>query len=144
VPGAGGRVTTVLAGALAGMVMGVLSLAPMTILVSNLVLQSPSLRRRLAEGVSLTLLTLAATVAITVAWAILGVILGMAYYVVSTQVPGPGLLSPNAFFTLVMLLAALAFPLAVSAVARRWAWQGVALGALFAGVFGWLLPYLAQ
>lgn len=136
--------TTVLAGAIAGMVMGVLSLAPVTILVSNLVIGSPSLRRRLREGVSLTLLTLAATVAITVAWAILGVILGLAYYWVSRQVPGPGLLSPNAFFTVVVLLAALAFPLAVSAVTRRWTWPGVALGALFAGVFGWLLPYLAQ
>ncbi len=136
--------TTVLAGAIAGMVMGVLSLAPVTILVSNLVIGSPSLRRRLQEGVSLTLLTLAATAAITVAWAILGVILGLAYFWVSRYVPGPGLLSPNAFFTVVVLLAALAFPLAVSAVTRRWAWPGVALGALFAGVFGWLLPYLAE
>lgn len=124
--------------------MGVLSLAPVTILVSNLVMGSPSLRRRLREGVSLTLLTLAATVVITVAWAILGVVLSVAYDWVSRHIPGPGLLSPNAFFTLVMLLAALAFPLAVSAVARRWAWPGVALGVLFAGVFGWLLPYLAQ
>lgn len=124
--------------------MGVLSLAPMTILVSEVVLGAPTLRRRVQAGVSLTLLTLAATATVAAVWAIVGAFLGLAYGWVFRHVPGPGLLSPNVFFTLLMCLAAPVLPLVVIAVTRRWTWSSIVLGALFAGTFGWLLPYLAQ
>ena len=134
----------VVAGAMAGFVMGVLSLGPTAMVAPDLVRAYPGLRRSIQAGASLTLMTVVVTFLFSAVWTLVGTLLGLAYRWALQSFPGEGLFSPNAFFTLAMVMAAPAFPLAVCLILRRWSWPGAALGVVFAGSFGWLLPYLAR
>lgn len=134
----------VLAGAIAGFVMGALSLGPTAMVVPDMVRAYPALRRSIQTSASLMLTSMVAVFLLSAVWTLLGTLLGLVYRWALQGFPGEGLLSPNAFFSLAMLLAAPAFPLAIDLVLRRWSWPGAIVGVLFAGVFGWLLPYLAK
>ncbi|MBI4307806.1 MAG: hypothetical protein HY684_03275 [Chloroflexi bacterium] len=134
----------VLAGAIAGFVMGALSLGPTAMVAPDVVRAYPALRRSIQTSASLMLTSMVAVFLLSAVWTLLGTLLGLVYRWALQGFPGEGLLSPNAFFSLAMLLAAPAFPLAIALVLRRWSWPGAIVGVLFAGVFGWLLPYLAK
>ena len=77
-------------------------------------------------------------------WVGAGLAFGLLFAVSSTQFPGGGLASPNLVHTVLVAVAtAVAVGLAV-AVLRRVVIGTLSLGVVFAGVFGWLLPYLAR
>lgn len=72
----------------------------------------------------------------------LGMILGMALAGIEDRRPAGGLGSPNVAYTLLVIaLAAVIFiPALVIPALRRWA---LAAAALFVGLFGWAMPWLA-
>ena len=77
-------------------------------------------------------------------WTALGMVFGLALAGFNDRLPDGGLGSPNLAFTLFTLFwAVVAFtPMALPLRAARR--QVVALAVVFAGVFGWLMPYLAE
>ena len=77
-------------------------------------------------------------------WAVIGIALGLLYRASSSEAAAGGLGSPNLGFTAAVIAAAIILSLPPAVLLRR-VLAGVAAMALtFAGVFGWLLPFLAR
>ena len=76
-------------------------------------------------------------------WGAVGMLLGLLFLASENGAPGGGLGSPNMFYTLVVgAIALLAMPPALLLV-RPARLQTALTAAMFAGVFGWMLPYFA-
>ena len=76
-------------------------------------------------------------------WGAVGMLLGLLFLASENGAPGGGLGSPNMFYTVIVTaIAALAMPPALLLM-RPARLQTALTGALFAGVFGWMLPYFA-
>ncbi len=76
-------------------------------------------------------------------WGAAGMLFGLLFLASENAAPDGGLGSPNMFYTAVVAaIAVLAMPPALLLV-RPARLQTVLTGALFAGVFGWMLPYFA-
>jgi hypothetical protein len=133
---------SLLAGLIAGAAMGMAS----TALVASILVESERLARRLHDrhpDAPLPLLGVAATLGAHAAWGAIGLGLGAIYWAVRDGAQA-GAGSPAWGFSLaVALLAGLALLFAIAArlpAARRL----TLLALLFAGLFGWLLPNLAE
>ena len=78
------------------------------------------------------------------AWGAVGAVLGLVYEAAAESAPGGGLGSPNQTFT-IAVLAATAMLAGPAALVFRRVLPGVLVIALAAaGIFGWLLPLLAE
>ncbi len=76
-------------------------------------------------------------------WGAAGMLLALLFVASENAAPGGGLGSPNMFYTVVVAaIAALAMPPALLLI-RPARLQTVLTGAMFAGVFGWMLPHFA-
>jgi len=104
---------------------------------------SPALARLVPEGTSLVAASIVLHVFAFLVLTAMGLLLGLLLAGLETSSPAGGLGSPNRVFTALMLaISAIAVgPLAI-AVPRLRA-PLFASGLVFAGVFGWLLPYLS-
>ena len=105
---------------------------------------SPYLRSVLPEGTSLIAVSVILHTFIFLTFTAIGVLLGLLLAGLDGRNPEGGLGSPNRAFTaFIIATAAIAVvPLALFASRQRLPLLGG--GLLFAGVFGWLMPYLAQ
>ncbi|MBE0480541.1 MAG: hypothetical protein IBX68_06135 [Dehalococcoidia bacterium] len=83
-------------------------------------------------------------VTIPVVWGILGALIGFLYAEIREALPGEGLGSPNAAYTLIILGVVATLMLLVLIVRRRNAIISLTTCLLFAGIFGWILPLLAE
>ncbi len=133
---------SLLAGLIAGAAMGMAS----TALVASIVAGSARFARSLHEQHAdqpLPLLAIAVTLGTQAAWGAIGLGLGAIYWAIRDDAQA-GAGSPAWGFSLtIALLAGLALLFALAArlpAARRLA----LLAILFAGLFGWLLPNLAE
>ena len=133
---------SLLAGLIAGAAMGMAS----TALVASIVAGSARIARSLHEqrpDQPLPLLAIAVTLGTQAAWGAIGLGLGAIYWAIRDDAQA-GAGSPAWGFSLtIALLAGLALLFALAArlpAARRLA----LLAILFAGLFGWLLPNLAE
>ncbi len=133
---------SLLAGLIAGAAMGMAS----TALVASIVAGSARFARSLHEqhpDQPLPLLAIAVTLGTQAAWGAIGLGLGAIYWAIRDDAQA-GAGSPAWGFSLtIALLAGLALLFALAArlpAARRLA----LLAILFAGLFGWLLPNLAE
>ena len=137
-----------MAEALAGIVCGyglalvATPLAAITVLRARAT--SPQLQRLLPEGTSLIAVSVIIHTLIFLTFTALGGLLGLLLAGLDGRSPEGGLGSPNRAFTaFIIATAAIAVvPLALFASRQRLPLLGG--GLLFAGVFGWLMPYLAQ
>ncbi len=104
---------------------------------------SPQLQRLLPEGTSLVAVSVILHTFIFLTFTALGVLLGLLLAGLDGRSPEGGLGSPNRAFTafIIATAAIAAGPLALFASRQRLPLLGG--GLLFAGVFGWLMPYLA-
>ena len=104
---------------------------------------SPYLRSVLPEGTSLIAVSVILHTFIFLTFTAIGVLLGLLLAGLDGRSPEGGLGSPNRAFTaFIIATAAIAVgPLALFASRQRLPLLGG--GLLFAGVFGWLMPYLA-
>ena len=133
---------SLLAGLIAGAAMGMAS----TAIVASIVAGSARFARSLHDQYSdqpLPLLAIAVTLGTQAAWGAIGLGLGAIYWAIRDDAQA-GAGSPAWGFSLtIALLAGLALLFALAArlpAARRLA----LLAILFAGLFGWLLPNLAE
>ena len=77
-------------------------------------------------------------------WTIAGGVAGLIYRVSFEAFPGGGLGSQNLVFTLAVLLFAAGVAAPIFVVLRRMPVGAAVLIVVFAGNFGWLLPFLAR
>ena len=78
-------------------------------------------------------------------WGIVGGMLGVLFFAAEELFPSDGLGSPNLAFTIFVLLLTLnALVLALLWERRRDWWEAYGLGVAFIGLFGWLMPWLAE
>lgn len=135
--------TALLAGFIAGYAMGLLSLAFIATHLPTLLRLSGPLHARFPPRTSLPLLIVAVTLLSQVLWGLVGLGLGALYWALRADASG-GLGSPSLGFTAAMLVAGAIF------LALLWAltptgWRRAApAAAIFVGLFGWLLPHLAE
>ena len=78
-------------------------------------------------------------------WGIVGGFLGALYLAVNEIAPRDGFGSPNGVFTIaVCLFTVNALILGALWTRRKAWWEGYGVGLAFVGVFGWLMPWLAD
>ncbi len=132
-------------GAACGLVMGTLFTSAWGIMLSNSsrgTFKSLAFLSRPSMPANLRLLVPVIGFA---AWGLVGAILGLFLFAANQLFPADGLGSPNLAFTiLVLLLTINGLVLALLWEGRRDWWEAYGLGAVFAGLFGWLMPWLAE
>ena len=104
----------------------------------------PYLAKAIAPNINAVMLAVPISLVAFLVWTMVGMILGLLYRAALDHLPGEGLGSPNWPFTLGVLLFTLAVMAVVSYAWRRLPWPAAAMGALFAGLFGWALPHMAK
>ena len=77
-------------------------------------------------------------------WALLGVATGLLYRAVDTAAPGDGIGGHNLAYSIAVVLATIALAAPVALLLRRVLLGVIALAVVFAGIFGWALPFLAR
>ena len=104
----------------------------------------PLLARAVPEQVPVVALTVVLFSFTFLVWTGLGIVLGLILMAFEDRMPEGGLGSPSLGFTLLIIFTtAVAFtPVAVMLRSRRR--YVIASAVVFLGVFGWLMPYLAQ
>ena len=131
------------AGFIAGHAMGI----AVTAIYGPLALQlAPSLwllRERFPAGTPLPMLSLGVALVVQAAWGAAGLLLGAVYWSVRGQALN-GLGSPAWGFTLAMLLFAGGGVALLAMIQPGWARRAGLAALCYAGLFGWLLPYLGD
>ncbi len=134
----------VFSGFVLGYAMSLVFTAVAAVMVVDARSRVPYLARAIAPNINAAMLAVPISLIAFLVWTMVGMILGLLYRGALDHLPGAGLGSPNWSYTLGVLL----FTLAVLAVVfygwQRLPWPAAALGALFAGLFGWALPYMAK
>jgi LPXTG-motif cell wall-anchored protein len=137
----------ILAGLICGLLMGTVSLgALILVFLSNRDLYD-RLAKQLRQGIPPTLVMLSLVVGLPPAWAIFGAIAGALYNMAADASQGAGLGSSNSIFTLAILcLTVLLMLPALFLIIKRkkLGWLLFVINLAFAGIFGWLLPLLAN
>jgi len=95
---------------------------------------------RLTPGIAMLLTVLA----IPPFFGVLGAIAGLLFWLASRSLPDGGLGSSNFVYTLAVLCIGAIVAGAIVALRRRVDWFALTLDIAFIGVFGWLLPLLAN
>lgn len=94
-------------------------------------------------GVPRALIAVPYFVGATLTWTFIGLSIGSIYEVAGFAEGPGGLGSPHLGFTLgICALAAMPVPI-LSAIAWRFWWVWLSMSAVFAGTFGWAMPWLA-
>ena len=137
-------VMDILAGLISGLVMGTIMLGAGIYFVSTNRDIYDRLAGRLPQGISPTMVLLGSVIGIPPAWGFIGIIAGLIYNVIEGSSPGDGLGSSNYIFTVVVLILAALSALVLFLVRKRAVSLGLALSVAFAGIFGWLLPLMAN
>ncbi len=137
-------VMDILAGIVSGLLMGTVFLwAGVFILWSK-----PGIHNRLARflpaGLPPTLVMLLLVICVPPFLGLCGVIVGLLYRQAEVSFPGAGLGSPNLAFTLAVLSLAALVTLILLLARRSMAWPLLILNTAFIGIYGWILPLLAN
>ncbi|MBM3947732.1 MAG: hypothetical protein FJ312_00545 [SAR202 cluster bacterium] len=77
-------------------------------------------------------------------WSILGILAGFMYWSFSGAAPGRWLASPNGAYTAAVIIFAVMATLPLLLVLKRVAPGVLAVALVFAGLYGWALPYFAE
>ena len=133
-----------IAGAAAGLMFMLAFVAVAPLMVFSLARDTESSLGAFVRRVNPTTLMLGLVVIAYPTWTLVGGLLALLYRL-STQVsPGAGLGSGNMVYTMTLALGTLLIAIPAAVLLRRVAF-GVALISLaFAGIYGWLLPFLVQ
>ncbi len=134
----------ILAGVVCGLAMGTIFLGVgIYVLVSNRDIYD-RLSRSLPQGITPTVVMLGLVISVPPAWVFLGAIAGLAYRLVDESLPDAGLGSSNFVFTVAVLCLSALSILIVFLTRKRLVRLGLFINISFTGLFGWLLPLLAN
>jgi LPXTG-motif cell wall-anchored protein len=134
----------IFAGVVCGLAMGTVCLGVgIYILISNRDMYD-RLSKFLPQGISPSVVMLGLVIGVPPVWVLLGAIAGLAYRLVDDSFPNAGLGSSNFVFTVAILCLAALATLILLLIRKRLVWLGLLINIAFAGIFGWLLPLLAN
>ena len=137
----------ILAGLVCGLIMGSVYLGALIyIFLTNRDLYD-RLAKRLPPGVPPTLVMLSLVVGLPPAWCVLGIIAGAFYNLAVDAAPGAGLGSSSFIFTMaiIILTVLLMLPATFLVIRRKkLGWLFFATNLVFAGLFGWLIPFIGH
>ncbi len=134
----------VLAGAVLGYVMSLVAVWPISLGLVRARARVPTLARAIAPNISPLMLTVPVSLLLFTWGPLVGIILGLLYRGASDHLPGAGLGSPNWSYTVGVLAFAGLVLAGAAYVWWRLPWWLVLSLAVWAGAFGWGLPYLAR
>ena len=138
----------ILAGLVSGLFLGTISLGGVIFILSTNRNMYDRLAKIIPQGISPTLVMLLAVIVVPPVWGMVGAVAGALYNIAIEASPNAGLGSPNFTFTLAILclagLAMLPTPLLILTKRRKWGLLFLIMNLLFAGIFGWILPLLAN
>ena len=134
----------ILGGMLCGLVMSTVLLG---VLIYVLIKNKDAYERlanALPSGLSATLALLLIVFGIPPFGIMLGIIAGLIYHAVDAVAPDPGLGSGNFVITIAVLCVTTLSLITLLVSRRSLARLGLIVGLAFAGIFGWLLPFLGD
>ena len=134
----------VFAGFICGYMLALLSAPLVAVLIVRLRPRVPFLARAAPEQVPVVALTVVLFGFTFLLWTALGIVLGLILVGFEDRMPEGGMGSPSLAFTLLIIfMSAMAFtpPAVLLRPARR---HVIGAALVFLGVFGWLMPYLAE
>ena len=131
------------AGAFGGLLMAAVSALVVPLMLFFLVKDPSPTFQAVLERVPPMYMTMGLIVLAYPLWTVLGAVIGLLYGVSATQASESGLGSPNLIFTLTIVAVAAAVAVPLALLMRRVVAGLAALALTFAGVFGWMLPYVA-
>lgn len=134
----------VIAGATTGLLMASVFVGVGPIMLFSLARDPSPFMRAMLERVSPMPLMMALVVLAYPTWGLVGAALGLVYRASTVEAPGGGLGSPNLVYTGAVVAGALLMALPIAFLLRRVAAGVAALTLIFAGLFGWLLPFFAR
>ncbi len=134
----------VFSGFVLGYAMSMVFTAFAAVMVVDARSRVPALAKAIAPNINAVMLAVPISLLAFLVWTMVGMILGLLYRGALDHLPGAGLGSPNWPYTLGVLLFALACLAIVGYAWQRLRWQVVFLVAIFTGLFGWALPYMAK
>lgn len=76
-------------------------------------------------------------------WGIIGVVLGLLYKLSLLTLPGPGLGSPNLWFTIGIITVTVIMIGPFVVILKRIRVSLLVTSCIFVGIFGWFMPYFA-
>ena len=135
--------TYVLAGSFGGVLMALVSTTVGSLMLFFLTKEPPPWFTALEERLSPMQMTMGLVVLGYPVWAVLGGMLGVLYWASTEAAPAGGAGSPNLVFTVLVVVASVAWVAPFVAVLRRVVVGFIALAVCFALIFGWLVPHMA-
>ena len=133
----------VMAGFVCGYALAVIVTPVAALTLVRARLTSQTVRTALPEGTSLVAVSVLLHTAAFLVCTALGILLGLLLGGLESRSPSGGLGSPNQVFTAFILAATAVAVVPMGVYAVRLRVPLLAGGLLFAGIFGWLMPYLA-
>lgn len=133
----------VFAGFVCGYGLALLATPIVAIALVRARVSSPLVARVFPEGTSLTAVSILLHMFSFLLFTALGMLLGLLLSGLEGRSPEGGLGSPNRAFTAFVIAAAAIAVVPPAIVLARLRLPLLACGLLFAGVFGWLMPYLS-
>ena len=134
----------VVAGVLSGLLMASVFVAVGPIMVFHLATEPSPLFERIQARISPMAMMMGLVVLSYPVWTLIGAVAGVLFRMSAADESGGGPGSGNLVYTLVIVAAALAVGAPLAVLLRRVLVGVAALSVLFVGVFGWLLPILAE
>jgi len=134
----------ILAGVVCGLAMGTIFLGVgIYFLMSNRDIYE-RLSRSLPQGITPTVVMLGLVISVPPVWVLLGAVAGLVYRLVDESLPDAGLGSSNFVFTVAILCLAALATLILLLIRKRLVGISLFINVSFTGLFGWLLPLLAN
>jgi hypothetical protein len=134
----------VFSGFVLGYAMSLVFTAIAAVMVVDARSRIPYLAKAIAPNINAVMLAVPISLLAFLIWTMVGMILGLLYRGALDHLPGEGLGSPNWPFTLGVLLFTLASLAVILYAWQRLRWQVLVMATLFAGLFGWAMPYMAK
>jgi len=137
-------VAEVFSGFVVGYAFSLLFTAVAAMMVIEARSEVPYLAKAIASNISAVQLAVPISLVAFLVWTLVGLLLGVMYRAARLNLAGGGLGSPNWPFTLAVLLASIAFLAVVYYAWRRVRLPVLLTAVVFAGMFGWGMPHLAE
>ena len=133
---------SLLAGFVAGYALGLFALGLLATSPQTVIAWGHRLQAQFPDKASLPAVFAGFTLTVQASWGVFGLIFGAIYWALRDT--GGGLGSPSLAFTVAMLVLAGGGALAAWTVQPAWTRRALVTAVFFAGLFGWLLPHLAE
>jgi len=137
-------VSEVLAGFICGYALALVSAPLVAFAMLRLRSRVPALALVVPQQVPVVALTVVLFGFTFLFWTGLGIVLGLILMGLEDRAPEGGLGSPSLAFTLIIVFASAVACIPPAVMLRSGRRYVIAAAVVFLGVFGWLMPYLAQ